>query len=476
MANDNYFNSKQFKDNLSKYEDSRTKGEFAYMDADELNDIAEYFYNNGKIDESIEAIDYAISLFPGATGPLVFRSRIALIVNNDPQKAESFAEQIADKSDLDYFYIKAEIMIFCGQVEESDKYLTEKFNEIDEDEQEDFIIDVSTMYADYDRMDMAQKWLQSSQDKESADYQELQGRIAMQEGNYKESNRIFNELLDKDPFSSPYWNQLASSQYMSNEIKDSITSSEFSIAINPNDDEAILNKANGLFFLGNIDEAMKYYQKLSQLKPNDETGELFQGITLIKLNRLQEAVIHLQKAEVLAENQPQSQPQSLLEIYQTLAYTLSSLGKPELAISYIDKATSIQNANEDELTVLRGHIFLEQENFKAARKFFKKALRHSMSSPQIILRIAISMFDNGYINQAYEMLKTLLDIVNEAWTDGYSYFAACCLELGKDEEYADALRKACDKNPSEVKSVLGDELPPDLNTSEYFDYLIKNKK
>jgi hypothetical protein len=74
------------------------------------------------------------------------------------------------------------------------------------------------------------------------------------------------------------------------------------------------------------------------------------------------------------------------------------------------------------------------------------------------------------------MLKTLLDIVNEAWTDGYSYFAACCLELGKDEEYADALRKACDKNPSEVKSVLGDELPPDLNTSEYFDYLIKNKK
>ena len=56
------------------------------MDADELNDIAEYFYNNGKIDGIYRGFDYAISLFPGATGPLVFRSRIALIVNNDPQK------------------------------------------------------------------------------------------------------------------------------------------------------------------------------------------------------------------------------------------------------------------------------------------------------------------------------------------------------------------------------------------------------
>lgn len=54
---------------------------------------------------------------------------------------------------------------------------------------------------------------------------------------------------------------------MANNIQESITSSEFSIAINPDDEEAILNKANGLFFLGNVDEAMKYYKTVGYIAP-----------------------------------------------------------------------------------------------------------------------------------------------------------------------------------------------------------------
>ena len=68
-------------------------------------------------------------------------------------------------------------------------------------------------------------------------------------GNYVESETILNELLDADPYFGPYWNQLAQSQFLRNDIQDSIISSEYSIAINPNDEEAVLNKANGLLHL-----------------------------------------------------------------------------------------------------------------------------------------------------------------------------------------------------------------------------------
>lgn len=471
MTKDNFYNSKEFKDNLRKYEDAEKNGCSTYLESDELTDIAEYYNSKGELDKAIKVIDYAISLFPGATTPLIFRTRISLLVNNDSERAEYFISQIEDKTDLDYYYIKAEIMIVNDKTDEADAYLDGRFKDVDDDDCEDFIIDVATLFADYDVMDKAQKWLALSENKDADDNKELQGRIEMSKGNFKESERIFNELLDRDPYSGPHWNQLASSQYMANNIQESITSSEFSIAINPDDEEAILNKANGLFFLGNVDEAMKYYKRLATLRPYDETGEMFQGITLIKLNRLQEAVIHLQKAAELAKNQPVS----LLEIYQTLAYTMSSLGHSDQALGYITKAEALENVNQNELMVLRGHVCLEQGDQIKAQEYFQKAIDDSDSSPQIILRTAISIYDNGYVTQSYNMLNTLLSVADEEWTDGYAYLASCCKELNKEDEYAEALKKACEKNPDEVKSILGENFPQDLDRADYYDYIINNK-
>lgn len=471
MAKDEYYDSKEFKDNLRKFEEAEQDGQQVYLEPDELTDIAEYYHTKGETGKAIEVTDRAISMFPGASTPLIFRARIALLVANNPKEAERYLSQIDDKTDLDYYYIKAEIMIVQGQTEDADAYLNESLDSIDDEDREDYIIDVATLYADYDLMDYAQTWMQRSEEQDTDEYKELQGRIAASKGNFKEGERIFNELIDKNPYSGPYWNQLASVQYMSNNIKDSITSSEFSIAINPDDDEAILNKANGLFFLGNVDEAMKYYRRLSALRPDDETGEMFQGITLIKLNRLQEAVTHLQKAEQLAKDQPVS----LLEIYQTLAYTLSSLGHADQALEYITKADALPNANKEELLVLRGHVLLEQGDQMGAQKYFQMAIDNSKSSPDIVLRTAISIYDNGYLEQAYNMFRALLGGVGDDWIDGYAYLASCCKELKKDDEYAETLKKACEKNPEEVKSILGDSFPQDLDIKDYYDFLIKNK-
>ena len=100
----------------------------------------------------------------------------------------------------------------------------------------------------------------------------------------------------KTPFASPYWNQLASSQFLSNRIRDSIESSEYSIAINPDDEEALLNKANGMFSLGEYEEALTYYHRFNNLHRDDETGDVLIGITLINLDRPEEALVHLKKS------------------------------------------------------------------------------------------------------------------------------------------------------------------------------------
>ena len=263
---DIYYHSEKFKQLLRKYEELQENNISEIPCAEELTDVAEYFHMLGEEEKALEVADYATRMYPSAVSPLAFKARMALLVDNNPQKADEIAESIIDKNDVDFLYLKAEIMIASSRPDDADKYLQACYDEIiDSEAQEEFILDVAALFSDYEEIIYAEKWLNQSTKTEDKDYKELKAQILKSHGNYAESETILNELLDADPYFGPYWNQLAQSQFLRNDIQDSIISSEYSIAINPNDEEAVLNKANGLFTLGNYDEALKYYERYKKL-------------------------------------------------------------------------------------------------------------------------------------------------------------------------------------------------------------------
>ena len=263
---DLYYQSDKFKQILCKYKELHKDNISEFLEPEELTDVAEYYHYIGEDQKAAEATDYAIRMYPTATTPFAFKARMALLCDDNPQKADDIAEMIVDKSDLDYLYLKAEIMIVDNKVDEADCFLFNQYNDtVSIEEREDYVLDVAALFSDYEETEYVEKWLSRSTKTEDNDYKELHARILKSRGKYKESEAILNELLDANPYSGPYWNQLAQNQLLRNDINDSITSSEYSIAINPDDEEAILNKANGLFTLGNYDEALKYYERYKKL-------------------------------------------------------------------------------------------------------------------------------------------------------------------------------------------------------------------
>ena len=468
---DKFYESPEFKEKFQLYENAQASGTSVYLEPDDLTDIAEYYHILGNIDACKNTVDYAIKMFPGATMPLVFRSRVALLMEHDVALAEEYAEMIDDKADLEYLYLKAEIMIVDDRAEEAETFLRDAYEELDDDEDKaDFLIDVANLYADYELMEYAQQWLSLSEEYDSTDYKELQGRIAMGLGNYEESNRIYNELIDRNPYSFTYWNQLASSQLLHNEIMESIQSSEFALAINPDDEDATLNKANGLFNLGNFEEACKYYERFTKISPNSEVGEMFLGISLINLNRTEEGVEHLKKAESLAD----AFSEYLHDIYVELAYSLTALGKHEDAMEYIEKISQLDDCDPYETDVLKGNVHLQKGETAEAMKCFQHAVTASNGSPRVILRIGICIYDNGYYSLAYDVFHLLLDDASDEWKDGWSYLALCCMLLSRKDEFVYAVRKACQQNPVEAKMVLGEIFPENLSPDDYVNYLKEN--
>ncbi|MBR1468777.1 MAG: tetratricopeptide repeat protein, partial [Prevotella sp.] len=327
--------------------------------------------------------------------------------------------------------------------------------------------------ADYDLYEKAAQWLAKSTETDDSDYKELRGRIAMQRGNYDESEKIFNELIDTDPYSTPYWNHLASAQFMHNNIRGSIQSSEFSIAIDPNNADAILNKANGLFSLGNFKEAKKFYKRFSELCPNEESGEMFQGICDLNMEQIESGIDHLKKAEAVAPEDSSN----LFEIYQELAFSLSRIGKSDEALAYAEKMLSANFGSHDEALVMKAHLLMEAKQWAEAQACYSQAIIESNGSSHIFLRVAISIYDLGYYDHAYRLFRMLDKFEDsEIRTEGFAYEALCCYSLGKKTEFREAVRKACERNPREAAIVLCDLFPEEVEPKDYYRYLVGKKE
>ncbi|MBQ8989527.1 MAG: tetratricopeptide repeat protein [Prevotella sp.] len=465
-----YFQSEEFRQILKRYEESVQQGHSIYMDADDLADIADYYQYYGRSDDADRAINLALEYNPEAVGPLLYKAREALSLR-DFDTARAYAGHIEAVDRQEGLYLYGEILICEGKVEEADAYFIEQAKDIMPDEWTDYVYDVANIFSDYNAFDKAFEWMARSQGDDSDDFKELMARTLFGLGKYKDSERIFNELIDHDPFSIRYWNALANAQFMNEDYQAAITSSEYAIAIDPNDAESLLSKANSLYSLGNYESALEYFRKYSVIMDEDEFGYLHQGTCLINLDRFEEAIQVLEKAEYLAEDDSPYLP----EICQELAFAYTETKQPERALYYIDK-TKDMDCDHVNMEIIRGHVYLASQRPEEAEEAFKTALRLSDNSQKTMLRIIVSLYDNRYVHTSYVLLKNFFRHVDKDWKEGFSYMALCCMDMKKTDEFLYYLKKAAEVNPKEARTVLGSYFPEGTAPQDYYTYMSNQTK
>ncbi len=303
------------------------------------------------------------------------------------------------------------------------------------------------------------------------EYKELKARVLFGMEMYSDSAKVYNELIDSNPYSKRYWNSLASAQFMNEDYDEAITSSEYAIAIDPKDSYGLLAKANSLYRLNKYKEALDYYGRYCEINPTDEFGRLHKGICLVNLSRYEDAIEQLETALSVAK------PDStyIVQIYQEMAFAYSAIRNPEKAIEYIDKTDSM-DCDHTDMKVLRGHILLENGRYNEAEEMFHEAIINAENAPVIVLRIIVSLYDNKYLDTAYKMFKKLFTMVDDDFLAGYSYMALCCWDMKLTDEFMHYLKIAVEKNPNEAKNVLGHLFPKDTDAKNYYNYMYDKLK
>lgn len=464
-----YFESKDFKKILKQYEESVKSGERIYMDADDLADIADYYHYHNRKDEAEEAISLAMEYNPEAVGPLLYKAREALEAK-DFETAKKYADKIEPLDTLETVYLRAEILIQEDDIEKADAILSEYYNnEVPTDEHAEFVIGVVKLYVDCFQFMKAFEWIARITGSNSDGYKELMARTLFGLGKFKDSEKIFNELLDKNPYSTEYWNALAGVQFMREDYSVALTSSEYAIAIDPNDADSILSKANTLYTMGNYDEALVAFKKYSEMEPNDEFGHLHQALCLINKENLEESLTPLKKAVSVATIDSIFLP----ETYQEMSFVYNKLGDVAQAMWCLDMTDQL-NCDHAHMTVMKGHLLLSNKKTEEAKKKFDEALELTNNDPKTQLKIIISYHDNKFVSFAYQQYLKLFSIVDKNWKKGYSYMALCCYELEKNDEFLHYLKIACECNPQEAKTVLCEYFPEDLAPEDYYDYALEH--
>jgi len=473
---DEYFDSRRFHELLNAYEYAVGIGMPPFADADELTDIADYYQFIGEKKKAMDVIELALKLYPGATLPLVFLIHED-IDREDEKAAWKHLSQIADHNDLEYIFAKAECNIATFNMKEAENVLERRYVQTtDKEERDSFAYDSANLYMQYGEPNYALGWLKRSDEKDSEEYKELMGRILVELENYDDSEKIYNELIDHNPYSTRYWNALSNIQFMKNNTQEAISSSEYAMAIDPDDTESILNKAFGLYDLGNYEEALRYYQRLGELVPTDPTSELMQGNCLSVMGRYEDAVPHFRKAYKLT---PKGDMDSREQILGQLARVLWILGKRKDAMREIDRMEKI-GCETDDVHLIRGHFYLEDSKPMMALVEFNLAATRTKQPNKVITCIFMSYIETEYYASAYEIYKKFNDLYPEDFEKVVTYLAICLLHLDrKKKEFLEAFKTSMEKYPDLTASAFEDFFPKGMSPEEGYDFyrkIIKKKK
>lgn len=476
---DAFYKSDEFREILAQYEQIRDRGE-GFLDAADYADVGEYYLAQGCVDDAYRAVSHGVELYPDALPPLAVLARIEQSRGNG-ERAHQLLEQAEDHEALEYHYTLAELMLYENRADEADRYLGGI--EPEEGDEDETFLDIVSMLIHHQQFALAEKWLSRVKDTSKADYKDYRAQILTNRGQYKESERIVNELLDENPYSTEYWNHLAAVQYENGEYEESINSSDFTLAIDSSDGEALLNKANAYFSLARYAEALPFYKRYCEKYPGSASAEYYYGVTLVNLERDDEALERLQKALAAAEPEAAGDALTADLLHSTLhelAILMTIKGENEQAIDYADKALRRVPADNDDYAVERaqvlltkGKAYLQMGDADRANECMQEALAAS-DQASVFITMTNVLYETGHAEEAFYALakKVYLELENtwpddSGWDDAYAYMARYAMEAKLKSEFFIALTVATEKCPETTRLVFADVFPQGADPRDF---------
>lgn len=453
-----YFDKPEFKQLLGRYEEMQQGDRTYYFEATELTDIAEYYAMQGNSEQAEAALDYALRLHPENLDALIFKAR-ARLINGHAIEARHILDSIADQSDREVMFLRAELLLASQQHAQAEALLRTLIEE--ENYEADSYADIIDLLVDNGQSDMANLWIDEASQRypshqtltESAAYSHAQ------QERFDEAIELYNQLLDTDPYSTLYWEELGKIYFRLEEYDKAIEAFEFVIAINGDECYyALYAAANCYFNIGNYERAEEYYHTIHERYPETVDPLFHMGMCRVNRGDDDTALDYFTKALTTIPEGTEEQAQ----IYSQMSLIFSRKGQHAKAVTYTDEALKICPDNT-ELIIMKGHELLCQGRYEESTELFLNALdRDEANVERSLFLIGVSMLENGHCEMSHYILRLLKD--NPAIEPEMLYPYLCFCEWTLHEEnFRTTLTEALAQCPQKTYEIFS--LAPAQNES-----------
>lgn len=438
-----FFDSPEFRELLKRYEQAKTDGTRPYLGVDDLVDLMSYYLFIEREEEAETVLNEAKSLHP--TAPETIKMEIKLLLyRGEAQEAMKKFPDIGYIDDDETRIIQAEILIALKDFKSAHRIAMEilqKAQPGQENIYEALEILLDCGFAP-EALIICENALKAMPEKRSLLEVKAECLIEMQRIN--EAVDIYNRLLDEEPYSTFYWEQLGHIYYMVKKFGKALECFEYESTINDDIEYAKMMQAYCYYFMHDYGKARTIFENLhikyprsvlplfyialtysnegnssKALETFNETIEIAtEGTIEMMLARVNKAILlDIESKDAQMEDAMSMailmHPDNMKQLALCGTHLYELRDKENLTFDDMNILECKEWTQEEALLCLGKHL-IEHRHLKAANRVFRYTREFAYDTAEIDAYIAYILFETGRKDEMRQVVENALE--GKSWT------------------------------------------------------------
>lgn len=353
---------------VKQYEEQLKKNKSFFFDLNTFEELIEYYELQGKIAKAMEAVDFAIGIYPFSSTLIVKKASLLMQHRkyNEAIKLLDKAEGL-DPGEVSVYLLRSDILLQKGKHQECIEVIQKAMEVAEKDEVSELWLELADVYEDLHEFNKVFDCLKTALTLDPANEEALNRMWYSVDlsKRFDDSIDFHQKLIDDSPYSYLAWQNLGLAYFGLGLYEKAVESFEFVIAINETYDLAYRDCAETLYRMGSYHKAIEFYHK----------------------------AIHY------------SRP--FEDLYYCIGECYEKLKEYGKARLYYRKAVNIEP--ELDIAIYRiGITFQKEKQYHSALSFFKKAMRMDPQRLTFLLAAAKTALALKDVNQMLEVSDRLI--------------------------------------------------------------------
>ena len=443
MENQNPFDPR-FKELVTRFEQMMRHNQSAFFDADELEDIIDFYGENGDFTSLLSVVEFGLSIYPLNHMLMLKEAQALLSLGKITQGIQRLKKLEKIEKSEELCLTLASVYSQQREHQKSIKYLREALSFSSGENDTEIYLEMAFEYENMSRFDKAKDVLKEAILK-FGDNEMLLHELAFvfeNLGGAAESVEYFSKLTDVDPYSYAAWYNLGNALQSSDQVVAAIEAYDYCIAIQEDFTPAYYNKAHCLFKQENYIDSIRVFEETYAYEPPQAHVFCHIGECFEKLQEFDKAIFYYRKSI--------SADESYADAYLGIGLTLDFQGKTEEGLAFIDKAMVMDPDNTDYLlfkldivsrnadnkrahdtieALLNYHrhsadmfldvseYYMHMDDFERAMLIIDEGIHELAESNQLLIRKASYYFLRNQMNECLAILLQSAPCSQEEWKD-----------------------------------------------------------